>query len=88
MALSWDDVSFLLASEYRRKIMKALKEGPRTPSMLAKETSLYPEHVSRTLKELKKRKLILCLTPNRKRGKLFKLTEIGKKTLKKMPSYK
>lgn len=82
--MSWDDVGLVLASTYRRNILNTLKKGPRTPSIISRETSLRIEHVSRTLSELEARDLVEILTPRRKRGKLYGLTSKGRKVIEKI----
>jgi len=82
--LSWDDVSLVLASTYRRKVLYALKQSPRTPSTISKETSLRIEHVSRALHELEDRNLVENLTPQRKRGTLYCLTSKGGEVMRKV----
>jgi predicted transcriptional regulator len=82
--MSWDDVSLVLASTYRRKVLEALKQSPRTPSMIARETSLHIEHVSRALHELAERQLVENLTPRRRRGTLYSLTSRGSEVLQKV----
>ena len=83
-SLSWDDVGLVLASAYRRKVLDALKKGPRTPSIISRETSLRIEHVSRALSELEARGLVENLTPGRKRGKLYGLTSKGREVMEKI----
>jgi len=82
--MSWDDVSLVLASTYRRKVLEALKQSPRTPSTISKETSLHIEHVSRALHELVERDLVENLTPRRRIGTLYRLTSKGNDVLRKV----
>lgn len=35
-------------------------------------------HVSTTLRELKEKQLVICLTPNLNKGKIYGLTTLGK----------
>ena len=74
-------LGYVLASEYRKKVMLSLQEKPLTPVTIANETKLHTSHVSNTLAELTKEKLIVCLTPKLRKGRLYKLTIIGKKVL-------
>ncbi|MHA1765029.1 MAG: winged helix DNA-binding protein [Promethearchaeota archaeon] len=80
--MNWDDVGFVLASNYRKKVIKALKKFPKTPKLISEITNIRIVHVSRTIKELTERGLVECLTPNRVKGKLFQLTEKGRDLLK------
>ena len=75
-------LGFVLASEYRKKVMVALGEKPNTPSAISEKTKIYPSHISNTLNELVEKKLVVCLTPKLKKGRLYDLTKEGKKILK------
>lgn len=73
-----DKFAWLKASKYRQNVLKALGEGPSTPSDIANETGYHLSHVSNTLSELVEKKLIECLTPDRRKGKLYDKTGEGK----------
>jgi len=83
--LAWEDVSFLIASSYRRKIVACLLDGPKTPSVISKQTSIRIEHVTRAIRELEEKKLVKCLTPKSRRGRLYEITRLGKETVSKIP---
>lgn len=84
MALNWNKYGFVNASKYRTRIVKALAHTPKTPSQIATETKLFKTHTSTVLKELVNEKIIECLTPNLRRGKVYGLTNIGKTIVSKM----
>jgi predicted transcriptional regulator len=77
-------LGFVLASDYRKKIMLSLQDRPLTPSIISEKTSLYPSHVSLTLSELVEKKLVVCLTPKLRKGRLYELTSEGKKIVKNL----
>jgi predicted transcriptional regulator len=77
-------LGFVLASDYRKKIMLSLQDRPSTPSIISEKTSLYPSHVSLTLSELVEKKLVVCLTPKLRKGRLYELTSEGKKIVKNL----
>ncbi|MCV0410764.1 hypothetical protein [Nitrosopumilus sp.] len=77
-------LGFVLASEYRKKVMLSLQDKALTPSMISEKTKLYPSHVSNTLNELVEKKLVVCLTPKLKKGRLYELTKEGHKILEKL----
>jgi DNA-binding MarR family transcriptional regulator len=62
--------------------MLALQDKPSTPSIIAEKSKIYPSHVSNTLSELVEKKLVVCLTPKLKKGRLYELTKSGKGLLK------
>jgi len=82
-ATKWNDVSFIISSEYRRKVLAAL-ENPKIPSKLSKELNINKAHISRALKELKSRKIVKCLTPDSNKGKLYIISNYGKEILKEV----
>jgi ArsR family transcriptional regulator, cadmium/lead-responsive transcriptional repressor len=77
-----DDLSFLLSSTRRYKIVHELKNGISTPTMLSKKLNFEMSVISSLLKELQIRQLIECLNPNTKKGKLFKITSYGERIFK------
>lgn len=81
--MSWDEVSFVIASRTRRSIAIKL-DTPRTPTFLAKDLSIHLANVSRALTELEEKNIISCLTPKQKVGKIYSLTKKGKDILVKM----
>ncbi len=76
----WEDVSFIISSGYRKKVLKNL-ENPKIPSRLSGEIGINKTHISKVLKELESKKMIKCLTPNSNKGKLFVISGYGKKIL-------
>ena len=77
-------LGFVLASEYRKKVMITLKDKPLTPTTISDKTDLYPSHVSLTLAELTKKNVVVCLTPKLRKGRLYDLTKEGRDVLKHM----
>lgn len=80
--MSWDEVSYVIASKTRKSVLSRL-ETPRTPTFLAKDLSINLANVSRALTELENKKIIVCLTPDQKVGKIYTLTKKGKDILSK-----
>ncbi|MCF2141661.1 MAG: winged helix DNA-binding protein [Candidatus Lokiarchaeota archaeon] len=73
----WQIHSKILASKYMQKILIFLYNGPSTPNNLSNSLNLSASHTSTILKHLIEMDLLHCLTPNRRKGKLFGLTEKG-----------
>lgn len=76
----WQDISYIIASEYRKKVLEKLI-SPKTPSKLSKEVDINIAHISRALSELESKNMAKCLTPNSNKGKLYLITDYGKKVL-------
>lgn len=81
--MSWDEVSYVIASKTRKSILSRL-ETPRTPTLLAKDLNINLANISRALTELEGGKIIVCLTPEQKVGKIYTLTKKGEEILNKI----
>ena len=84
--MSWEKVSYVAASKTRKSIVLKL-ETPRTPTFLAKTLNVNLANISRALSELERKKIMICLTPEKRVGKIYSLTKEGKsvlETIKKM----
>ena len=78
-----EDVSYLLGSDLARKILESIyQNGISTPTLIAKEIKVSPSNVSTKLIELKERGLVECITPNRRKGRLYLATKKGMKSIK------
>ena len=77
-------ISFIASSKRRKEILKILREKSKSQPELKKITRMYKSHTSRTIKELLEKKLILCRNPENRTFKFYKITPLGKKTLKEV----
>jgi predicted transcriptional regulator len=75
--MDWSKCGYVIASKYRKKVLEALRFGPKTPRQIASETELHLSHTSWTLTELVAQGIVLCLTPQLRRGRLYRLTNEG-----------
>lgn len=75
-------IGYVKASSYRKKILKSLEHQKLTPVEMARETGIPLSHVSNTLTELLKKKLVICLTPELKKGRIYDLTREGRSVFK------
>jgi DNA-binding MarR family transcriptional regulator len=79
-------ISFLKASKNRFLVFCSLAtSGAQVPSDMAKKLGLRPEHVSRALKQLQNRELVVCRTPSTVRGRVYDLTNFGLDIYKNLP---
>ena len=82
------DISFIIRSKNRFKVLSFMKDEKVTPRQIMKSTNMYESHVSRTLKELKQKKLIVCLNPEDRKYKFYKITRYGIKILEECKKIK
>lgn len=81
----WDDISFVISSQYRVSVLERLATGPATPSQIAADTDHAITHVSRALQGLRDRALVdLLVSEERKKGRVYGITEEGEEVWEKM----
>ena len=75
-----DMCAYIGASKYRSGVMGSLygEEVYKTPIQISNECNIRSNHISKTLGDLKKKKLIKCINEERRKGRLYCLTEQGK----------
>lgn len=65
--------------------MKALKDCEvKTPTAIAADAGLRPNHISKVLKELKEAGVAECINPEFRKGRLYRLTETGETIAKNL----
>ncbi|KAA9396668.1 transcriptional regulator [Haloarcula sp. CBA1130] len=72
-----EEYSWVKASEYRENILLAVEEKPRTPKELSEMNDYYLSHVSNVLSDLNSHGLAECITPKKKKGRLWAATGAG-----------
>lgn len=73
-----EDIDCVNRSQYKLKVMKSLDGEVKIPSEIANDTEIFQNHISNTLRQLKEHKLIECINPEVRKGRLYRLTEKGK----------
>ena len=65
------EISYVQMSKYRIKVMKALEEDVKIPSVIAKNSGIKINHISKILAELKAHGLVECINPEVRKGRLY-----------------
>ena len=76
-------MSFILSSDKREKVINALNY-PNTPTRISKETGVSKAHTTRILKKFEAMGIVECKTPGKRKGKIYTLTDEGRKIMGKM----
>ena len=71
------EISYVQMSKYRIKVMKALEGDVKIPSVIAKDSGIKTNHISKVLAELKAHELVECINPEVRKGRLYRLTDKG-----------
>ncbi len=77
----WDLVSFVMASKPRLQVLVNLREKVSTPTELTRKIGIPISRTSSILKELTEKELVECLTPDRRKAKIFKITDKGNEVI-------
>ena len=78
------EIAFIKASTYRLRILKSLSEREKTPKTIANELNIRQNNISASLKELREHKIVECINPEVKKGRLYRLTDLGKEIFEKL----
>ena len=80
------EISYVNISKYRTKVMKTLDEEVKIPTVIARDSGIRTNHVSKVLSELKAHELIECINPEARKGRLYRLTDKGEKVTENIKS--
>ena len=64
--------------------MKSLEGEVLIPSQIAKNSGIKTNHISKVLSELKAHELVECINPEVRKGRLYRLTDIGEDVVKEL----
>ncbi|MBO6274678.1 MAG: transcriptional regulator [Methanobrevibacter sp.] len=75
------EISYVQISKYRLKAMKALEDNVKIPSVIARDSGIKTNHISKVLSELRAHGLVECINPEVRKGRLYRLTDIGEEVV-------
>ena len=78
------EMSYVKISQYRMKVMKSLESDVKIPTVIAKDSEIRPNHISKVLAELKSHELVECINPEVRKGRLYRLTDKGDEIVKNL----
>ena len=78
------EISYVQISKYRTRTMKSLDGEVLIPSQIAKNSGIRTNHISKVLSELKAHDLVECINPEVRKGRLYRLTDIGEDVVKEL----
>lgn len=85
----WDDIGFIISSQYRVAVLRNLAEGPSTPSQISNDSGLAISHISRALTKLRDREMIeLLVSEDQKKGRVYGITQHGGEVWEKIQAEK
>ena len=76
--------AYINISSYRVKTVKALKDEVLMPTQIAKDAGIRTNHISKVLGELKEAGIAECINPEVRKGRLYRLTDLGDEIVDKL----
>lgn len=76
--------AYINISSYRVKTVKALKNEVLMPTQIAKDAGIRSNHISKVLRELKEVNVAECLDDSVRKGRLYRLTDLGSEIAKEL----
>lgn len=73
-----EKLSFIRSSKHRENILRFIGDEIKIPTEIAQNINISSKHISKYLGELKEKDIVICLNEKDKRGRLYKLTPLGK----------
>ena len=78
------EMTYVKLSTYRTKVVKALYAEVKFPVQISNETGILLNRTSMTLGQLKEHDLVECINPEARKGKFYRLTELGEKVAEQL----
>ena len=78
------EISYVNISKYRTEVMKTLDGEVKIPTVIARDSGIRTNHVSKVLSELKAHELIECINHEARKGRLYRLTDKGDELIKNL----
>lgn len=77
--------AYVNISKYRVKVMKTLEDNTvKTPTVIAKDSGIRSNHISKVLRELKEVGVAECINEDARKGRLYRLTDLGDEIVKNL----
>lgn len=76
--------SYVNISSYRTRAVRSLEGDVKTPTKIAEDTGIRRNHISKVLRELKTSGVAECINEEVKKGRLYRLTDLGDEIVKKL----
>jgi len=82
--MDWGTVAWIKRGSRRESVLRFLtkQNNPISANDVKKELKIAMSQASATLKELKEKKLVDCLNPEDKIGKIYKINNKGKNLMR------
>ena len=80
-------IAYVLSIDNRRNIMEALYGKYMNPKKIWEITGISSELTSHTLRQMKKRGLVICINEEEKKNRIYCLTDLGTEVCEHLEEY-
>ena len=78
------ELEFVKNSQYRIKVIKTLEGNVKMPNEIATDAGIEKNIISNIIKQLREQDILVCINPEVRKGRLYRLTDLGNEIAKKL----
>ena len=78
------ELEFVKNSQYRIKVIKTLEGIVKMPNEIATDAGIEKKIISNIIKQLREQDILVCINPEVRKGRLYRLTDLGNEIAKKL----
>ena len=78
------ELEFVKNSQYRIKVIKTLEGNVKMPNEIATDAGIEKKIISNIIKQLREQDILVCINPEVRKGRLYRLTNLGNEIAKKL----
>ncbi|WP_296792246.1 transcriptional regulator [uncultured Methanobrevibacter sp.] len=78
------ELEFVKNSQYRIKVIKTLEGNVKMPNEIATDAGIEKKIISNIIKQLREQDILVCINPEVRKGRLYRLTDLGNEIAKKL----
>ena len=76
--------AYVITSSYREKVVRSLAKEDMIPTEIARDSGIRPNHISKVLKELKDKQIVICTNEQDRKNRNYHLTDLGREIAKNL----
>lgn len=76
--------AYVITSKYREKVVQSLAKEDMIPTEIARDSGIRPNHISKVLKELKDKQIVICTNEQDRKNRNYHLTDLGREIAKNL----
>lgn len=74
----WKVYGYVITSSYRERVVRSLVKKDMIPTEIAQDSGIKANHISKVLRELKDKGIVVCTNEEDKKYRNYQLTSLGR----------